>query len=509
MSGSFFGVPLLFQYNKCELIYNKSNTNYSFYFVSQISQPTTLTFETISSGNSVQVHHRIPLKQSYLSSFKLSSNNTEVCSEVCSLKYSCKNLVFGANFLFLGNPTVSAIGFFAGTTFNQSFAMYPVCKDSIKCASKPRIEYHYYILFGAVYNKDNFTFLNGFTIQMHQKTELTLQLSGEAHALNNTVEKTITSKHIVSDQDNMYTTLWFEPKVSSCERVNSRSIEASKITSNKPITVFTNRAECNTQFSYHSQLVHQMPEVQEWGKAFIIDTHYINILPESLRTDSNVMVFEIAIYSAQNTIMNITYYPFNKPWYVKTTKLMRNSVHRLTLRSMSVSHMFIKVSSPVLVVHSIHSVYEEKLQVYYSVMVQPLEWFSNKQTIVLQHPSQGELYRYHISAIVAKEHYNPENIHISEDKDLCQGVQSLLHYKGFTGNTNESNGYVVFYLGLRIIGGMDRKTQLLMWHRNPEVYLGVTVFAYASDLQYAYSNGYSMGKHSLIDIVYFKLYRCS
>lgn len=497
LRGTFFGFPLLFDYRNCEQIYNSSNMKYSFYFASQTSpSPTALNIETISSGNSAQVQHLESLGKSYFSFFEMAPNDARYCSEMCSLTYSCENRVFGASLLFQGNPSLSAVAFFAGLSFNQSLAMYPVCKDSMKCASTPRTQYHYYILFGAPYRRTNLTYLGGFTIQMHQETEIILKLSGEAHALNNTVIQPF-DKHVIrADQDNTYTTLWVEPKVSSCEtETHSRSLEGTEIISSKPISLFTNRANCDIEFTYDSQVIHQIPEVRQWGKAFIIDTLQIQLLPESVR---NKIEFEIAIRTAETSaVINTTYYPFNQQHYVNTRTLTKNSVYRIvhSVNSLPVSHVSIMASSPVLIIYSVRSLGGAPLHVHYSVLVQPIEWFSNKQTIVLQHPTFGEVYNYRISVVVAKEHYSPKDILIADSKDLCQSIP-LTDYKGFTGNTNESQGhtYVIFYMEMRTTGGNDSEKQLLLWHRNPRVHLGVTVFSYANDLQYAYSNGYSLGE---------------
>lgn len=457
------------------------------------NQPVTLNFETISNGKSIQVQQRLDLGKSYTSFAEMATKKVEEQSEMYSLAYNCKNKVFGANFLFMGNPTFSVVAFFAGLTFNQSLAIYPLCKDTMKCMSPRKEQYHYHVLFGAGYNTDNCTFLDGLTIQMHQATDISLQLSGKVHVLNNTVEQLQVNEHVLKDQNhNRYTTLWIEPKVLSCERVNLRNIEGTKIVSNKPITVFTNRAKCSPQFSYDSQVVHQMPEVNDWGKTFIIDMQQHRILPESVR---NYLEYEIAIQTAHNdTTIYTTYYPLGHPGHVSTTAMDTIGVHRITLRHVH-SHVHIAATSPVLVLYSIRSRHGTKPHIYLSVLQQPVEWHSNKQTIVLQNPTHGEVHHYHISIVIAKEHYNPKDIYISEDKHICQSIP-LSDYSGLTGNTNEGNGYIVFYMEPTIAGG-DGKTQLLLWHRNSKVYLGVTVFAYAHDLQYAYSNGYTLGKFNL------------
>lgn len=45
-----------------------------------------------------------------------------------------------------------------------------------------------------------------------------------------------------------------------------------------------------------------------------------------------------------------------------------------------------------------------------------------------------------------------------------------------------------------ITGGTENVTQLLLWHKNPDVRIGATLFMYADDQQYAYSNGYTLRK---------------
>ena len=495
---TFFGIPLLFHYRSdCDSMYNSSNMNYSFYIASQITRPNTLTFETISAGKSLQFQQTFHLGKSYTSLFEMTAKEAGTYAEMYSLAYNCKNNVFGTNFFFQGNPTISVIAFFAGLAFNQSFAMYPVCKDDMSCTSSVRVEYYYYVLFGPVYGSENTPLLDGITIQMHQKTEITIQLSGAAQALNNTVEEPINQQFSIKDQGNTYSTLWIEPKVSTCDNLNPRSLEGTIIMSNKPISVFTNKARCSgtVEFSYESQVVHQMPEVNDWGKTFIIDTQQIHMLPESMRND---VEYELLIRAAQNgTTVNITYYQFGQPPQIARDVLVTSNVYRVAHSVSSIlgtSHVAIKASDPILVLYTIYSQYAN---VHHSVLLQPVEWFSNKQIIVLQHPTNDEVYWYHISVVVPEEHYNPMDIQITEGKDLCQSIP-VLNYKAFVSSTEVSFGYIVFYIELNITGGTDNMTQLLIWHRNTDVRIGATVFAYAGDLQYAYSNGYTLGKLTLV-----------
>ena len=506
INGTFFGVPLLFHYKEdCNKVYNGSDMSYTFFISTQTSpQPMTLIYETISGGRSIQVQQWFPLGTSYKSFFEMTTNHDTTTSEcyACSLTYSCKNNVFGANFMFQGNPTVSVIGIFAGLTFTQSLAMYPVCKEGMKCMQSHRAEqyYYYYVIFGPLYVKDNATYLNGITIQMHQDTEITIQLSGAAHTLNNTVEQVTDGYTIHRNESNTYTTLWIQPKVSSCGDLgNYRSLEDTFVVSNKPLTVYTNRASCSTQFNYDSQVVHQMADAENWGTKFILDTEQSSILPESI----NMLEHEIAIRTAQNgTTVKLLYYQSNRLLYTNTTTLMKSNVHRIvySILSNTCSHIFIAASNPVLVLYSIQSRDDRKLRtiiLYYSIVLQPVEWFSNKQMIALRHPTQGEVYKYHISVAIAEENYDPNDIYITDDQDMCQATP-LYDYNGFTANIRRSNGYVAFYITIEINCTSENDTtdtqQLLLWHRNPQVHLGVTVFAYGSDLQYGYSNGYILGK---------------
>lgn len=104
-----------------------------------------------------------------------------------------------ANFLFQGNPTVSVIAFFApaGLAFNQSYALHHAGKNGVRCSATARTKYCYYVLFASVSGRDSKLRLEGITIQMHQTTEITMQLSGAAHALNNMVKEPITQQYYI------------------------------------------------------------------------------------------------------------------------------------------------------------------------------------------------------------------------------------------------------------------------------------------------------------------------
>ena len=130
----------------------------------------------------------------------------------------------------------------------------------------------------------------------------------------------------------------------------------------------------------------------------------------------------------------------------------------------------------------------------YSILVQPVEWYSNKQIIVLAHPFVNATYHYRISVVVPSNKSNPSEILESEIGNYCQGVPVSKY--GVSVDPIRSDHSLLVYQRV-ITGSNSTQTRLLLHHVDGLTNIGVTVHAYSEDFHYSYSNGYTLGMFSL------------
>ena len=153
------------------------------------------------------------------------------------------------------------------------------------------------------------------------------------------------------------------------------------------------------------------------------------------------------------------------------------------------THVFIQGSNPILVVYELYSLVENK--VYFSILLQPVEWFSNQQAAVLVKPLQETELLCHITMVVPRKFYDPKNLIIT---DLFGTNQSLDRCDYFdTEHVYTAGDFHVLYMEINSTGRKDKHD--LIRHKDPCAKLGVTVYSYATDTTgYAYSNGYVLSR---------------
>lgn len=160
----------------------------------------------------------------------------------------------------------------------------------------------------------------------------------------------------------------------------------------------------------------------------------------------------------------------------------------------AMAYLEIVSPSPIVVLHTAYADPEppscRDSSVYYSTLVQPVEWHANKQLAVLVHPKKSTTYRYLISIAVPSRESDPANILESKQGEHCLGVPvSNFH----TSQRRAGGNYTLLTYKRSIVNSAETETKLLLRHSNANTRIGVTVYAYAADVQYSYSNGYALG----------------
>lgn len=517
---TLLAVPFLFPHHlhdNCSQLYPKGGTQeYHFFLTAQLYNASNIyeSFTTHGAcGDHPQVTYQASVEESAIDWF------FETGDERCTHKtlcYQCKNWVFGLIINFMENPTISMVAQMFGHYFDQSFAVYPMLSKNDRHQQEmenvlTNDTYKYRILFGVPRREVSGVVLDGIVIHvMYSNTNVTIHSSGDAIALKNAREYLSIAENETVELKNQchYEVIWIEPKVNNCQVTTElgSQLRWTIIESSKPIMVFTNHAKCNKTggFSFESQLVHQMPPVNRWGTRFIFDVQQSRILPTALRAS---ILYKISMLSSQNdTTIKVSFYH---------SELVAGNEHQTTFEEYSanendsvlhihkreefiktLTHIDIQANHQILVIYTIHTndkLIDDNEEVYYSVLVQPVRWFSNVQTVALSKTSShAEQFSYHVSVVIPRANYDPNNIVISMEHSFESGMP-LANFAGFNGKTSLSSDYVVLFLEPQQYKKQNH-TYLLLWHRDPTVDIGATVFAYSPQQHYGYSNGYILGE---------------
>ena len=483
---SAFAIPMLFPYKSCNSTPGLETLRYEIFFAhSEKNVETPLNAYTTSSPRSYQIAYGYKINQTFHWEFFYEER-------VATPFYQCQNSVFGLYVIFYSNPTLSLIVLFQSPSFTQVLSTLPL-PSYLELHSEDTMDYsyEYYVLYGSHFDTE---IMDGLAISVVTSyTNITIQPSSDLIVVRNA--KTVIDHDGNSDWvfDNLllWEVLWIEPKVNLCNNKTSPTLKGTKILSTHPLSVFTTKVKCNQSgaFSYDSQVVHQMPAANEWGKTFVTDVQQATIIPDTFE-----LRYELHILSIESgTNITITYYYSNIAAPVsKRDFTMAEEQLTITLEtklSASLTHLHIHSSNPILVVYELHSI---PGSISYSSILQPVEWFSNQQLIMLWHPRNFTRYQYHIGVVVPQSYYNPRDI-VIEDTDTDE-ILPLSEYRGFSGKVFSTGDYVAFYLQYPDYNKSLESTELLLNHRNTCGILGVTVYAHSSDLYYVYNNGFIMGK---------------
>lgn len=404
----------------------------------------------------------------------------------------CEHRVYGINFQ-IDDPTFSAVSVVFTPNFKQCFAVYPLPMHQRPSHDSAQ-SYVYHVIHSAYQRTTARS--KGFTIQNPYDVDsaISINLTHGAIGLVNGVTLTPVGAALNLKCREV---LWVEPRINGTEFESSLS--GTVVSSSTPLSVFTNSAMLDDAsppggFQYDSQLVHQMPERSQWGKHFIINPREFEVLPEDIRP---CLTHEITIvsYKVENKILlrsDSLSTQLVTPTRAISYEHYEYTLHYTQAEIAAMGYLELVSASPLVVLHTVYiDPHPPSCQysIYYSTLVQPVEWYANKQIVVLVHPKENATYQYLISVVVPSEDSNPADILESKPGEHCQGVPLSDYHT----SRHKAGDYALLTYKRSIVSSVETKTSLLLRHSNANTRIGVTVYAYAEDVQYSYSNGYALG----------------
>jgi len=490
---SILSTPMIFLYENCNA--TPSPITFDLYYANTISEGRLVNGELILGPNFGNVNDpfNFELRNSYVQPL-IQLHPDQYLNQ---LSYYCTEPVTGYYSAARLDPTASMIACVKWPSFTQVYSILPVPSQPTSLTNQ-RLYFHYYLLFGTPRPR-NCSDAFAIVAVSSDVTNITIKSSVDLVALQNgRVIINITANSPVETVISMERkeVLWIEAVSEECK---SARLRGSLVKATQEVVVFTASVQCSRSgiFNNQSHILYQIPPSYKWGKTFISDLHQLNILPHSSK-NGIVISFTLLAINVTNVIVT---------WYSNTEQQHNHKSKNYTLKSgqtfvvtsennpiaLNTSHVSIQGSNPLLVIYEVYSSLEN--EVYYSVLLQPAEWFSNQQSVVLAKSHQETEQQYHITLVIPSKFFDPSKILVSDTSQTNNDVVPLDRYNdSYQGHIYTSGDFIVLYIELNSTEPDGDDKQLLISQMNPCATLGVTVYSYAGDTTgYAYSNGYVIG----------------
>ena len=287
-------------------------------------------------------------------------------------------------------------------------------------------------------------------------------------------------------------TVWMEQAAESCGGPAS-GLSGTKIVATAETAIFSATAEkCNSpkNFSYDSTIAHQMPPVYKWGSTYIIDLLVLSVMEhymESINVTFSILTAE------EDNVVEMQWYLLDgtdsEPETYQPSIGKRLTVETPAKTASRYRNVYIKGSRPILLLFEIYSA----SQLYSSVLVQPVEWFSKQQEIVLSRTERRSQHQdFFVSVTIPQKYFQPAEILIRNV--TSERVTTLEEYDYFDGTSSNVEGYAVFHLLLDRKSLAQDSEVLTINHTSRCALIGATVFAPGELLSYGYSGGYVLGE---------------
>ena len=488
LQDSVFTAPMMFHYENCTT--TPSPFTFDLYYANTFEsdiESYPINFPTVGQQLTFKLHGSNTVNV-------IKPHPTGSYSDIFKLSYYCTNQITQYySSATTEDPTVSLI---ASAKWPNFTLVYSLLSNTRHPDSLTNQEYDYYLLLGS-FRPANCIDTFVIVAVSPDITNVTIKPTVDLIALrdgNVSATSIITANSTETISMEKHEVLWIEVTSGDCR--SERNLSGLHVKATQSIQVFTANAQCNEPdiFSYDSYVLHQMPPSYKWGKTYITDLLQLNILPVTSTSSTIISFTFLAIENM--TMVTIMWYRGNQhqndphsTQYTLTSGKPFVTTFDSNLVSNGTTHVLIQGSNPILVVYELYSLAENKP--YFSVLLQPVEWFSNQQAAVLVKPLQETELLYHITLVVPSKFYDPKNLTIT---DLFRTNQSVDRCDYFdTEHVYTAGDYHVLYMEINSTGGEDK--HILIRHKDPCAKLGVTVYSYATDTTgYAYSNGYVLSK---------------
>lgn len=417
---------------------------------------------------------------------------------------SRKQASSGAYIYVDNDPTVSLIVSNKGPNFMNVYAALPLTEGQ-------NVTYH--ILNPTRYREN---YIHAFAVRALDDTEVTILPTSAVKIFRPAVDTFPNVKVEIFEaydevvlQLSSLETVWVEAVVEACD--SGVTLTGTLIESFYEIAVFSAQALCNKTFistsnstgndsdvasntlpfSFILNPLRQLPPVHKWGTLYLSD---LTKLSSFYSDDMEHFVVSFSILSASQSDVTITCYSGEEVVCSANQVTGEGEIWRyeLFIKTMHPADaIVIKGSAPMLVLHEVYSQRRDPEE-YHSELLQPTEWFLEKQAVPILHALQAPHPQAVVVNLVMEKNMSSGNILVWDNRDSTL-PRTLGSYKGILNySLSEVADYVLVHIKMdpTAYGGGDYVLQFAVNSTDNDTKFGASVFSHGG---YAYSNGYILG----------------
>ncbi len=406
----------------------------------------------------------------------------------------CEGNAFGAVMEVTAVPSLSSIAIYHTPYSTQELAVFAYVPELNEFEFE---EYSYHLLFGSRKAHE----MQGLAIAaVYSQTSVSLLgITEDILVLRNGMAPlhihaaTEASKTFLMELNKV---LWLEAAARNCSNV-TETLNSIVIVSDKPLAVNTAKVECENslQFSFSGRVIHQLPSVENWGTNFIGDTAAFENLTYCIIT--------LHLLSARDTSIDLVwYYHRRNGSFIENITLHANTALPVSNNLSDITHFIIDSYSQekLLVIYEVqcYSNISGQMELYSSVLLQPVEWFSSVQSVYHYLPTiEMQRQEQHISLSISKQDFNITEIELVAKGNALSSTEEYIFYPLSTFEdhytTFETESFYLLHL---VITTAEFGTLHSLRHSNSCARMGVSTFSYGDTPQtrMSYSNGYFEGE---------------
>ena len=290
--------------------------------------------------------------------------------------------------------------------------------------------------------------------------------------------------------------VWIQPRITNCKQ-EIPSLQGTVIRSTRGMAVYVAEAKCNVTtadrgFGYVGNPVYSLPPSKKWGTMFVTDLGHLqnHLIRKELATLFHMVAEE-------DTEIIVTAYTTGKSFPVRSKKYKLEADQPLTIniKETLYTYLTLQSSTPVLTVYEVY----EKVSSgsYFSTLLQPVEWFTQQQSLLLSHSLVPQVEQYYITLVItASKSYDINDIQIQREGDeQSVSLFDFFHTDDISSYSIDSLDHIMVAsvaVDSEVLGSND--TYLIAKSQDACMKIGASVVYYNEYSSYAHTNIYILGR---------------
>ena len=307
------------------------------------------------------------------------------------------------------------------------------------------------------------------------------------------VQSTAANTSLVVSCLKHFEVVWIQPRIESCKQ-QSPSLQGTVIMSTKGMAVYIAEAECNETrgdrgFGYVGNPTYSLPPSRKWGTTFVTDLGHLQ--HHLVRKELAALFHMVA---EADTEVFVTVYTPGRKLSVRSEiyKLEADQPLTIDVEETMYTYLTLKNSNPVLIVYEVYEKASGKP--YLSSLLQPVEWFTQQQSLLLSHSLVPQVEQYFITLVItAPKSYDIKDIHIQrEGYGQLVPLQEYFHTSDIGLYSLDHTIVVSVAMDSKTLGSND--TYLIAKSQDACMEIGASVVHYGEHSGYAHTNAYVLGE---------------